>query len=384
MKAEKLKENPNNSDDDNEDKYADDFDMPGTKVDSKQRITVRNLRIREDTAKYLRNLDPNSAFYDPKTRSMRDNPNPQTNPEETDFAGENFVRYTGDTEHHARAQLFAWEAYGKGVDVHVLAEPTKLELLQKEYDKKRNEIKTDVQSSILDKYGGEEHLQAPPKALLLAQTEDYVEYSRYGKVLRGQEKPIVRSKYNEDVLINNHTSVFGSFYKNGQWGYKCCRSFIKNSYCVSGGGSGEERPAKNQEQLPTTSRETKESETSSSSSSSSGSGSSTSSSSSSSSSSSEEGSDKAVSSKRKKKSAKHKQNKKTKKDDSAKKLRLAMMAEENSKRKAELLMGLDERKRPYNSGMQGTNAAEPTSEELEAYHIQRTREEDPMLFLKKK
>lgn len=45
-------------DDDDEDKYADHIDMPGTKVDSKQRITVRNLRIREDTAKYLRNLDP--------------------------------------------------------------------------------------------------------------------------------------------------------------------------------------------------------------------------------------------------------------------------------------------------------------------------------------
>lgn len=48
-------------------------------MDSKQRITVRNLRIREDTAKYLRNLDPNSAYYDPKTRSMRDNPNPNVN-----------------------------------------------------------------------------------------------------------------------------------------------------------------------------------------------------------------------------------------------------------------------------------------------------------------
>lgn len=57
-----------------EDKYVDDIDMPGTKIDSKERITVRNLRIREDTAKYLRNLDPNSAYYDPKTRSMRDNP----------------------------------------------------------------------------------------------------------------------------------------------------------------------------------------------------------------------------------------------------------------------------------------------------------------------
>jgi hypothetical protein len=61
-------------DKEDEDKYVDEVDMPGTKVDSKQRITVRNLRIREDTAKYLRNLDPNSAYYDPKTRSMRDNP----------------------------------------------------------------------------------------------------------------------------------------------------------------------------------------------------------------------------------------------------------------------------------------------------------------------
>jgi hypothetical protein len=37
---------------------------------------VRNLRIREDTAKYLLNLDTNSAHYDPKSRSMREDPNP--------------------------------------------------------------------------------------------------------------------------------------------------------------------------------------------------------------------------------------------------------------------------------------------------------------------
>ena len=37
---------------------------------------THNLRIREDTAKYLRNLNPNSAPYDPKSRSMKENPNP--------------------------------------------------------------------------------------------------------------------------------------------------------------------------------------------------------------------------------------------------------------------------------------------------------------------
>ncbi len=61
--------------DDDEDKYADAADAVGQKLDAKTRITVRNLRIREDTAKYLVNLDPSSAYYDPKTRSMRDAPN---------------------------------------------------------------------------------------------------------------------------------------------------------------------------------------------------------------------------------------------------------------------------------------------------------------------
>lgn len=48
-------------------------------------------------------------------------------------------------------------------------------------------------------------MDAPPRELLLAQTEDYVEYSRHGAVLKGLEKAVARSKYEEDVLINNHT-----------------------------------------------------------------------------------------------------------------------------------------------------------------------------------
>lgn len=48
-------------------------------------------------------------------------------------------------------------------------------------------------------------MNAPPRELLLAQTEDYVEYSRHGAVLKGLEKAVARSKYEEDVLNNNHT-----------------------------------------------------------------------------------------------------------------------------------------------------------------------------------
>lgn len=62
-------------DDADEDKYAEAADVAGQKLDTKTRVTVRNLRIREDTAKYLMNLDLSSAYYDPKTRSMREAPN---------------------------------------------------------------------------------------------------------------------------------------------------------------------------------------------------------------------------------------------------------------------------------------------------------------------
>ncbi|XP_055586234.1 pre-mRNA-splicing factor Slu7 [Uranotaenia lowii] len=398
LRAQKLKENPDaddeEEDEEDEDKYVDEVDMPGTKVDSKQRITVRNLRIREDTAKYLRNLDPNSAYYDPKTRSMRDNPNPQLKPEETDFAGENFVRFSGDIQKHAQAQLFAWEAHGKGVDVHVLAEPTKLELLQNEYEKKKDQFKDTVKNKVLEKYGGEEHLEAPPRALLLAQTEHYVEYNRSGKVVKGEDKPIIRSQYEEDVFLNNHTSVWGSFWRDGVWGFKCCESTIKNSYCVGdkGKSSGSIRPA-DSEPVPGPSRifgeQQKESpvldarkakEEDSGSSNSSSSSSSSSSSDSSDSESEKQGKKKSKKSKKKRKKEKRRQmklKKKAEKQAAKDKMQLAMMVEDLRQQEAgEDSVRTDDRKRKFNSMV---DVKAPTEEDMERYHKKRQREEDPML-----
>ena len=66
--------------------------------------------------------------------------------------------------------VFSWEAYEKGSEVHVQADPTKLELLDREYQKKKETYKDGLKSNILERYGGQEHLDAPPKQLLLAQT----------------------------------------------------------------------------------------------------------------------------------------------------------------------------------------------------------------------
>lgn len=371
LKAEKLKEDPNasSSEEEDEDKYADGVDMPGTKVDSKQRITVRNLRIREDTAKYLRNLDPNSAFYDPKTRSMRENPNPAKAPEDLEFAGENFIRYSGDTQRHATAQLFAWEAHGKGVDVHVLAEPTKLELLQNEYDTRKEEFKDSVKDNVLKKYGGEEYLQVPPKQLLLAQTETYTEYSRDGKIIKGAEKQIIRSRYEEDAYINNHTSVWGSFWKDGQWGYKCCHANIKNSWCCKqsiGAENSEAAAASSSHAREEPPEEPVEKEKSPE----------PSSSSSSSSENSDEEEKRRLRKRDKKRKKKRKAKDKRKEKEKVKdKLQLALEAEDKRNMEFEETMSMDERKRKYNSMYE---AKAPTEEEMEAYKMKRLREEDPM------
>jgi len=376
MRAEKLnaeEENDEQDSDKDEDKYVDEVDMPGTKVDSKQRITVRNLRIREDTAKYLRNLDPNSAYYDPKTRSMRDNPYAGTE-REVDFKGENSVRFSGDTQQHANAQLFAWEAHEKGVDVHLLAEPTKLELLKQEYDKKRDELKDKARDGVIERYGGEEHLQAPPKALLLAQTEHYVEYSRYGKIIKGQDRQVIRSKYEEDVYPNNHTSIWGSYWQDGKWAYKCCHSFIKNSYCTGESGKKAAEAVSNSMPDKIPSME-------------------------------EIGLDKSntmddnhslnseslseddmknrtelqsKAAKRKLKKQKRKENRKNKKRNNAEaedRLKEALRKEEENAKQVDMMLKIDERKRPYNSMYE---TKELTTEEIEAYQMKRKRDEDPM------
>jgi pre-mRNA-processing factor SLU7 len=228
------REHDSDDEDQDEDKYADEMELPGQKLhlESKQKISVRNLRMREDTAKYLLNLDPNSAYYDPKSRSMRDNPfADKPDAAKMPYAGDNFVRYSGQANKFAKSQMFAWETNEKGVDTHQQAEPTKLELLHKEFKNRYEEYAKNIKASVLEKYGGAEHLQELPRELIFSQTENYIEYNRYGNVVKTQEKAPVKSKYVEDEYVNNHTSVWGSYYENGKWGYKCCKSCLRNDYC---------------------------------------------------------------------------------------------------------------------------------------------------------
>ncbi|OMH78595.1 Pre-mRNA-splicing factor SLU7 [Zancudomyces culisetae] len=231
------------SEEDNEDKYAESIDMPGQKLDVQSRTTIRNLRIREDTAKYLHNLDPNSAYYDPKSRSMRDNPHGNTDPRTLAYAGDNFSRSTGEITELTDVQAYVWEIDGRTaaaphMAAHLQANPTQTVLLKKQEDQKKLDAKEQRRREILQKYADEEsqigkEAEKLAMAKQLTQTERYVEYSRHGQVVKGGGgQHSHKSQYVEDVYPNNHTSVWGSYWKDGKWGYKCCHQFFKNSYCV--------------------------------------------------------------------------------------------------------------------------------------------------------
>lgn len=136
--------------------------------------------------------------------------------------------------------------------MHLQANPTAGELLHSEYKQKKETLKDKNKVSILSKYGGAEYLESAPTELRQGQTEEYVEYSRSGQVVKGRERVKARSKYPEDgkhvlftsysidtnhlnaVLINNHTAVWGSWYDpgSGTWGYGCCHSTVHASYCA--------------------------------------------------------------------------------------------------------------------------------------------------------
>ena len=181
------------------------------------KMTERNLRIREHTAKYLLNLDPNSAHYDPKSRSMRSNPRPQEIAEDSTYGGDNFIRHTGDVSELANTQLFAWEAYNKGEDAaHLQANPTQVELARKQFHERKEKILEAKKKKRLEKYGGQEHMKQLKHAERFGEESRYVEYDSNGNVVKGFEVAAPRSKYIEDQHPHGHTSTWGSYFDKGK------------------------------------------------------------------------------------------------------------------------------------------------------------------------
>ena len=215
-------------DKDGGEKYAEESDMG-----RHQSTATRQLRLREDTAKYLLNLDLESAKYDPKTRTMVDAGATADKAAQL-FAEEGFLRASGDAAEFEKAQRYAWEKQEKSGDTsqHLQANPTAGEYLRKKEKEEAEKKRVAQLKALQDKYGGTENTM--PSALrdvVVTESEHFVEYDEAG-LIKGAPTTISRSKYAEDVFTNNPTSVWGSWWSNFKWGYACCHSFLKNSYCT--------------------------------------------------------------------------------------------------------------------------------------------------------
>ena len=223
---------------DSDAKYDEETDMGRN-----QPTSTRQLRLREDTAKYLLDLNPDSAHYDPKTRHMDTTSQALQAPGANgDIASEGFARPSADQEAFERAQRYAWEtqestAIPSDQRLHLQANPTAGAVLMKKHDEEVAQKKAERKAYLANKYGEAaviSHKEKPIQSITAS--ERYTEYDDSGAPKGLPPAPVAKSKYAEDILTNNHTTVWGSWWRNSRWGYACCHSTVKNSYCTGEAG----------------------------------------------------------------------------------------------------------------------------------------------------
>ncbi|TDZ48481.1 Pre-mRNA-splicing factor SLU7 [Colletotrichum trifolii] len=228
LRKKALKKDEADEEEDEGDKYAEENDMS-----KHQSTATRQLRIREDTAKYLINLDLESAKYDPKTRSLVDG-GATVDKAAAVFAEEGFMRASGDAGEFEKAQNLAWEAQEKSGDTtkHLQANPTAGEFYRKKEKEEAEKKRSEREAKLKELYGDTSQYTMPEEMKnLITESEQYVEYDESG-LIKGVPRVVAKSKYPEDVYVHNHKSVWGSWWSNFQWGYACCHSVVKNSYCT--------------------------------------------------------------------------------------------------------------------------------------------------------
>jgi pre-mRNA-processing factor SLU7 len=153
----------------------------------------------------------------------------------------------------------------RGEDIDMISNPSQAEMVQRQFKERKRELEESKRRAILEKYGSVGSAPPPGAAgaegsgsaaaaaaaaatggatgfigtvldprLRLGQTEAYVEYSADGRVIRSAAMAAPRSKYQEDVLEQNHTAVWGSFFSRAKrsWGYACCHSLVRGAYCT--------------------------------------------------------------------------------------------------------------------------------------------------------
>ncbi len=118
-------------------------------------------------------------------------------PQQAEFAGDNFIRYTGDVKQFSESQLYEITAQEIGSDIHMNALPTLTAKVSEsiaccsrraapivtpsqaygEFKARKESADASKIDVLYAKYGGEQHsANALPSGMLLGQSEAFVEY----------------------------------------------------------------------------------------------------------------------------------------------------------------------------------------------------------------
>eukprot|EP00830_Metopus_es_P016285 TRINITY_DN4988_c0_g1_i1.p1 TRINITY_DN4988_c0_g1~~TRINITY_DN4988_c0_g1_i1.p1 ORF type:complete len:465 (-),score=148.35 TRINITY_DN4988_c0_g1_i1:10-1404(-) len=235
VKKEEAGEEAKNEEEDLDEARAKDDDVKTfANKDPRIKTTIRNLRIREDTAGYMYNLKEETG----EPRDLRSNP--YMDPKQLYLKNDNFVK-SQDYEEFAQQEKFAEKAKEQAnVELNTIAMPSQAELIYKNYKSKKELVRSKKHEELVAKYGGEEHLHLP-EGLLESEIDSYQEFHPDGKIKKVTGKTLKKTKYEEDVFINNHTGVWGSYYDDDLgWGYACCLSHEKLSTCKGEEGKREQ------------------------------------------------------------------------------------------------------------------------------------------------
>jgi len=209
VKMEQLQsENPEDDDEFKEKDFEN--NAPIANRDPKIKTTTRNLRLIEDPAKYLINMNQNTAYYDPKSRAMRGNPTAEGEDDQNLFKGDNAYKYTGESYDALKQEAFVWEQVEKNnAELNNLALPTGTQKVFQMYTEQEKKKIFERNKKIFQIYDIQQE-KPQLEDEVLGQTEQYKEYALDGKGYTAKSRPRNKSKYEEDVYINNHTSVWGS------------------------------------------------------------------------------------------------------------------------------------------------------------------------------
>ena len=146
--------------------------------------------------------------------------------------------------------------------MHPQANPSQAEILKKQFKskaedlkakRKRPSLKSTAAKSIwmvltdwrllpakTTSWQQQPRLRTERKATLRCQhyTEEIQSRWSFTQGRRHNEAVALKSKYEEDVFINGHTTVWGSYFHKGafRWGYADDHSLMKKSYCTGENG----------------------------------------------------------------------------------------------------------------------------------------------------